>query len=61
MKNSKLDKTQAAIIKVLDGQIKQVDVISRELKMPVEQVTAALSLMELSGFVRNYGGGIWGR
>ncbi len=61
LKNSKLDKTQAAIIKVLDGQIKQVDVISRELKMPVEQVTAALSLMELSGFVRNYGGGIWGR
>ncbi len=58
---SGLDKTQQAIIKTLDGQTKQVDVISRELKLPVEKVTAALSLMELSGFVKNYGSGIWGK
>lgn len=58
---SRLDKIQQAIIKTLDGQTKQVDTISRELKLPVEKVTAALSLMELSGFVKNYGSGIWGR
>ena len=58
--NSKLDKTGQAIIKILDGQNKQVDAIARELKLPVEKVTAALSLMELSGFVKNYGSGIWG-
>ncbi len=54
------DKDQHEILELLDGGTKQVDAISRELKLPVEKVTAALSLMELSGFVKNYGSGIWG-
>lgn len=54
------DKDQKMILDLLDGGTKQVDVIARELKLPVEKVTAALSLLELSGFVRNYGSGIWG-
>jgi len=58
---SKLDKDQQKILELLDGQTKQVDTIARELKLPVEKVTAALSLLELSGFVKNYGSGIWGK
>jgi DNA processing protein len=57
---SKLDKTQQSIIKVLDGQSKHIDSIMRESGLSISEVSAALSLMELSGFVKNYGSGIWG-
>lgn len=54
------DKVQAKILSVLDGQAKHVDLIARETGMPIEKVSSTLSLMELSGFVKNYGSGMWG-
>lgn len=54
------DKNQAAILAILDGGTKHVDAIAKETKLPIEAVSAALSMMELSGMVRNYGSGVWG-
>ena len=54
------DKTQAKILAVLDGAAKHIDVIARETQMPIEKVSSTLSLMEISGFVKNYGSGMWG-
>lgn len=54
------DKDQVKILLIFDGETKHIDSIAREVKMPIEKVTSALSLMELSGFVKNYGSGIWG-
>lgn len=54
------DKTQAKILEVLDGQSKHVDLIAREVGLPIEKVTSSLSMMELSGLVKNYGAGVWG-
>ena len=54
------DKDQAKILSVLDGAAKHIDVIVREVAMPVEKVSSTLSMMELSGFVKNYGSGMWG-
>jgi len=54
------DKDQAKILAILDGGTKHVDAIAKETKLPIEQVTAALSIMELSGMVRSYGAGVWG-
>lgn len=56
----KLDKNQQKILLLLDGQAKHVDLIARETGMPIEKVSSTLSLMELSGFVKNYGSGMWG-
>ncbi|EKD57529.1 MAG: hypothetical protein ACD_57C00245G0002 [uncultured bacterium] len=55
------DKTQAKILAVLDNQTKHIDVIAREVGLPIEKVSSALSMMELAGCVKNYGSGIWGR
>lgn len=55
------DKIQEKILGLLDGESKHIDTIVRECKLPIEKVTSALSLMELSGFVKNYGSGIWGK
>jgi DNA processing protein len=54
------DKDQAKILELLNGEGKHIDLISRELGMPIEKVSATLSMMELSGFVKNYGSGVWG-
>ena len=54
------DKMQVKILSVLDGQSKHIDVIVREISIPIEKVSSALSLMEISGFVKNYGNGMWG-
>ena len=54
------DKDQKRILEILDGGAKHVDTIVRESCMPIEKISSALSLMELSGFVKNYGSGIWG-
>ncbi|MBI2012330.1 DNA-protecting protein DprA [Candidatus Curtissbacteria bacterium] len=54
------DKIQSEILKVLDGGAKHVDVIVRECNLPIEKVTSALSMMELGGFAKNYGSGVWG-
>lgn len=54
------DEVQAKVLAILDGQAKHIDVIARETDMPIEKISSALSLMELSGFVKNYGSGMWG-
>ena len=54
------DIDQAKILAVLDGGSKHIDVIARETGLSIDKVSSALSLMELSGFVKNYGSGIWG-
>ncbi len=54
------DKTEQAILKVLDGQSKHIDVIAREAGFRIDKVTVALSMMELRGLVKNYGSGVWG-
>lgn len=54
------DKTENRILGVLDGQSKHIDVIVRESGLAVDAVSAALSLMEIRGLVKNYGSGIWG-
>lgn len=54
------DKLQMAVLKVLDGETKHVDKIVTETGLSVDKVTAALSMMELRGLIKNYGSGIWG-
>ncbi len=54
------DKIQLQIMTILDGENKHIDLIARETGSPIDKVSAALSLLELSGFVKNYGSGIWG-
>ena len=54
------DKDQQKILSILDGEAKHIDTIAREIGMPIEKIASELSLMELSGFVKNYGSGVWG-
>ena len=54
------DKVQQKILEVLDGGSKHIDMIARETGLSIDKVSSALSLMELSGFIKNYGSGIWG-
>ena len=54
------DKTQAVILEILDEGSKHIDVIARESTMPIDKISAALSMMELAGLVKNYGSGVWG-
>lgn len=54
------DRIQIRIMQILDGESKHIDLIARETGLPVDKVSAALSLLELSGLVKNYGLGIWG-
>lgn len=55
------DRDQVNILSILDGEAKHVDLIARESALPVEKVSATLSIMEISGFVKNYGSGVWGK
>lgn len=54
------DKNQMIIMQILDGESKHIDLIARETGLSVDKVSAALSMLELSGFVKNYGSGVWG-
>lgn len=54
------DKIQLQIMTILDGENKHIDLIARETGLSASQVSAALSMMELAGFVKNYGSGVWG-
>ena len=54
------DKNQAKILSILDEGSKHIDVIARESGLSIDKVSSTLSLMELSGFIKNYGSGIWG-
>lgn len=55
------DKQQARILEVLDGEAKHIDIIAREVGVAIEKVASTLTIMELSGFVKNYGAGMWGK
>ena len=50
------DATEAALYSVLGSQPLHIDEIGRQCEMPIEQVSAALALMELKGLVRQVGG-----
>src|SRR3989344_651242 len=54
------DKMQAKILEILDGQSKHIDLIARETGFSIDKVNSALGLMEIKGFVKNYGAGMWG-
>lgn len=54
------DKTEALILSLLDEGAKHIDKIAQESKMPIEQVSSALSILELKGYIKNFGSGIWG-
>lgn len=54
------DKTQAKILTMLDGETKHVDIIAREAGLSVDKVNSALSMLEINGFVKNFGSGVWG-
>ena len=55
-----LAKEERKILELLNGQSKHIDIIVRESGLEIDKVSAALSLMELKGLVKNYGSGIWG-
>lgn len=50
------DATEAALFSVLGQQPLHIDEIGRQSKLPIEQVSATLALMELKGLVRQVGG-----
>ena len=60
LETSKMSKDQKKILDLLDGSSKHIDLIARETGLSIDKVSSALSLMELSGFIKNYGSGIWG-
>jgi len=47
------------ILDFLQNEPKHINEIIKETKLPVSSVSSILSMMELSGFVKNIGGGIW--
>ena len=50
------DATEAALFNILGFEPKHVDEIRQHADLPIEQVSAALALMELKGLVRQVGG-----
>ena len=54
------DEIETAILKALDSQTLHIDRIVAETGIKIDKVTAALTVMEIRGLVKNYGSGIWG-
>lgn len=50
------DPTEAKILSLLDAEPRHVDELRNQSGLPIEQVSAALALMELKGMVRQVGG-----
>lgn len=50
------DATEAALLGILDQQPLHVDEIRTQTGLPIEKVSAALTMMELKGLVRQVGG-----
>jgi DNA processing protein len=50
------DTTEAKILQVMDFEPTHVDAICNEAGLPVEKVSAALTMMELKGLVQHVGG-----
>lgn len=49
------DKTEAQILQVMDFEPMHIDEICNEVSLPVEKVSAALTMMELKGLVQHVG------
>ena len=49
------DKTEAQILQVMDFEPMHIDEICNEVDLPVEKVSAALTMMELKGLVQHVG------
>lgn len=47
------------ILELLQNEPKHVDEIIKETKLSAAQVSSFLSMMEISGFVKSMGGGVW--
>ncbi len=60
LKGQVVDKIEVKILETLDGQAKHIDKIVVATGLRVDKVSAALSMMEIKGFVKNYGSGVWG-
>ena len=50
------DTTEAKILQVMDFEPIHVDEICNEVELPIEKVSAALTMMELKGMVQHVGG-----
>ncbi|MCX6065495.1 MAG: DNA-processing protein DprA [Chloroflexi bacterium] len=50
------DETESALLRLLDAQPAHVDEIRARLGLPIEKISAALTMMELKGIVRQVGG-----
>ncbi len=50
------DETEAAVLNILSAEPSHVDEIRARLSLPVEKISAALTMMELKGLVRQVGG-----
>jgi len=59
LETKNLTKEERKILELLDGQSKHIDIIVRESGLEIDKVSAALSMMEIRGFVKNYGLGMW--
>lgn len=55
-----LDKTQKKILETLENGNLHIDKIAQSSGFKIEVISSALGQMELTGFVKNYGSGIWG-
>jgi DNA processing protein len=51
-----VDALEARLVNLLSQEPLHVDEIRQLLSLPVEQVSASLTMLELKGFVRNLGG-----
>lgn len=54
------DKTQAKILEFLENGNLHIDKIVQNSSLKIEVVSSALGQMELTGYVKNYGSGVWG-
>jgi DNA processing protein len=50
---------QEMILQLLQDEPKHIDEIIKETGLPASKVSSTLSMMELSGFVKSMGGGVW--
>lgn len=55
-----LDKTQKKILELLENGNLHIDKIVQSTGFKIEIVSSALGQMEIVGFVKNYGSGVWG-
>jgi len=54
------DKTETKILEILNGGTRHIDKLVQESGLAIDKISAALSMMELRGLVKNYGSGVWG-